>query len=160
MIDPPAPEDPTKNGIVAEDGTLYYYVDGVKVYAGLIKIDGDYCYVNSSCKVVTTSHYWVNRTNGLLAAGFYDFGADGKMIDPPVVKDPTKNGIVAEDGTLYYYVDGVKSYAGLIEINGDYYYVNSSCKVVTMYHYWVNHTNGLMPAGFYDFGTDGKMIRK
>ena len=160
MIDPPAPEDPTKNGIVAEDGTLYFYVDGVKVYAGLIKIDGDYYYVNSSCKVVTTSHYWVNRTNGLLAAGFYDFGADGKMIDPPVVKDPTKNGIVAEDGTLYYYVDGVKSYAGLIEINGDYYYVNSSCKVVTTYHYWVNHTNGLMPAGFYDFGTDGKMIRK
>ena len=160
MIDPPAPEDPTKNGIVAEDGTLYYYVDGVKVYAGLIKIDGDYYYVNSSCKVVTTSHYWVNRTNGLLAAGFYDFGADGKMIDPPVVKDPTKNGIVAEDGTLYYYVDGVKSYAGLIEIDGDYYYVNSSCKVVTTYHYWVNHTNGLMPAGFYDFGTDGKMIRK
>ena len=160
MIDPPAPEDPTKNGIVAEDGTFYYYVDGVKVYAGLIKIDGDYYYVNSSCKVVTTSHYWVNRTNGLLAAGFYDFGADGKMIDPPVVKDPTKNGIVAEDGTLYYYVDGVKSYAGLIEIDGDYYYVNSSCKVVTTYHYWVNHTNGLMPAGFYDFGTDGKMIRK
>ena len=160
MIDPPAPEDPTKNGIVAEDGTLYYYVDGVKVYAGLIKIDGDYYYVNSSCKVVTTSHYWVNRTNGLMAAGFYDFGADGKMIDPPVVKDPTKNGIVAEDGTLYYYVDGVKSYAGLIEIDGDYYYVNSSCKVVTTYHYWVNHTNGLMPAGFYDFGTDGKMIRK
>ena len=160
MIDPPAPEDPTKNGIVAEDGTLYYYVDGVKVYAGLIKIDGDYYYVNSSCKVVTTSHYWVNRTNGLMAAGFYDFGADGKMIDPPVVKDPTKNGIVAEDGTLYYYVDGVKSYAGLIEIDGDYYYVNSSCKVVTTSHYWVNHTNGLMPAGFYDFGTDGKMIRK
>ena len=160
MIDPPAPEDPTKNGIVAEDGTLYYYVDGVKVYAGLIKIDGDYYYVNSSCKVVTTSHYWVNRTNGLMTAGFYDFGADGKMIDPPVVKDPTKNGIVAEDGTLYYYVDGVKSYAGLIEIDGDYYYVNSSCKVVTTYHYWVNHTNGLMPAGFYDFGTDGKMIRK
>ena len=160
MIDPPAPEDPTKNGIVAEDGTLYYYVDGVKVYAGLIKIDGDYYYVNSSCKVVTTSHYWVNRTNGLMAAGFYDFGTDGKMIDPPVVKDPTKNGIVAEDGTLYYYVDGVKSYAGLIEIDGDYYYVNSSCKVVTTSHYWVNHTNGLMPAGFYDFGTDGKMIRK
>ena len=160
MIDPPAPEDPTKNGIVAEDGTLYYYVDGVKVYAGLIKIDGDYYYVNSSCKVVTTSHYWVNRTNGLMTAGFYDFGADGKMIDPPVVKDPTKNGIVSEDGTLYYYVDGVKSYAGLIEIDGDYYYVNSSCKVVTTYHYWVNHTNGLMPAGFYDFGTNGKMIRK
>ena len=49
----------------------------------LIQIDGDYYYVNSSCKVVTTLHYWVNRPNDLLPAGFYDFGADGKMINPP-----------------------------------------------------------------------------
>ena len=73
-------EEETKNGIVEEDGVLYYYVDGVKTYAGLIIIDGDYYYVNSSYKVVTTSHYWVTKTNDLLPAGFYDFGTDGKMI--------------------------------------------------------------------------------
>ena len=75
-----ATDPEVKNGIVSEDGELYYYVDGVKTYAGLIQIDGDYYYVNSSCKVVTTPHYWVNRSNGLLPAGFYDFGADGKMV--------------------------------------------------------------------------------
>ena len=160
MIDPPAPEDPTKNGIVEENGTLFYYVNGVKTYTGLIQIDGDYYYVNSSCKVVTTHNYWVNRANGLMPAGFYDFGVDGKMIDPPVVKDPMKNGIVEENGKLYYYEAGVKTYAGLITINDDYYYVNSSCMVVTVSHYWVNRTNDLLPAGFYDFGADGKMIRK
>ena len=159
----PDPE-PEKNGIVNEDGTLYYYVNGVRTYAGLIQIDGDYYYVNSSCKVVTTLHYWVNRTNDLLPAGFYDFGADGKMLNAPKPTpdpdpEPEKNGIVNEDGTLYYYVNGVRTYAGLIQIDGDYYYVNSSCKVVTTLHYWVNRTNGLLPAGFYDFGADGKMVR-
>ena len=170
MLNPPTvtpdpdPDPEVKNGIVSEDGELYYYVDGVKTYAGLIQIDGDYYYVNSSCKVVTTPHYWVNRSNGLLPAGFYDFGADGKMLNPPTVTpdpdpDPeVKNGIVSEDGELYYYVDGVKTYAGLIQIDGDYYYVNSSCKVVTTPHYWVNRSNGLLPAGFYDFGADGKML--
>ena len=158
MIDSPAPEDPTKSGIVEENGALYYYESGVKVYAGLIQIDGDYYYVNSSCKVVTTKHYWVNRPNDLLPAGFYDFGEDGKMINPPKPVDHTKNGIVTENGAMYYYVDGVKTYAGLIQIDGDYYYVNSSCKVVTTLHYWVNRPNDLLPAGFYDFGEDGKMI--
>ena len=171
MLNPPTvtpdpdPDPEMKNGIVSEEGELYYYVDGVKTYAGLIQIDGDYYYVNSSCKVVTTLHYWVNRSNGLLPAGFYDFGADGKMLNPPTVTpdpdpDPEmKNGIVSEEGELYYYVDGVKTYAGLIQIDGDYYYVNSSCKVVTTPHYWVNRSNGLLPAGFYDFGADGKMVR-
>ena len=158
MMDPPAPEDPTKSGIVEENGALYYYESGVKVYAGLIQIDGDYYYVNSSCKVVTTKHYWVNRPNDLLPAGFYDFGEDGKMMNPPKPVDHTKSGIVTENGTMYYYVDGVKTYAGLIQIDGDYYYVNSSCKVVTTPHYWVNRPNDLLPAGFYDFGEDGKML--
>ena len=157
--------NPNYNGIVEVDGEYWYYVNGIPTYAGLIQIDGDYYYVNSSCKVVTTLHYWVNRSNGLLPAGFYDFGADGKMLNPPTVTpdpdpDPeVKNGIVSEDGELYYYVDGVKTYAGLIQIDGDYYYVNSSCKVVTTPHYWVNRSNGLLPAGFYDFGADGKMVR-
>ena len=158
MIDPPAPEDPTKSGIVEENGALYYYESGVKVYAGLIQIDGDYYYVNSSCQVVTTKHYWVNRPNDLLPAGFYDFGEDGKMLNPLKPVDHTKSGIVTENGTMYYYVDGVKTYAGLIQIDGDYYYVNSSCKVVTTPHYWVNRPNDLLPAGFYNFGADGKMI--
>ena len=159
MINPPVPTDPTKNGIITEDGTLYYYVNGERTYAGLIEIDGDYYYVNSSCKVVTTTHYWVNKTNGLLPTGFYDFDADGKMTNPPQY-DMSKNGIIEEDGELYYYVNGVRTYAGLIEINGDYYYVNSSCKIVTTTHYWVNKTNNLLPAGFYDFGADGKMTVK
>ncbi len=163
MIDPPAKDelDTSKNGIVKEDGQLYYYVKGVKTYVGLVQIDGDYYYVNSACKVVTNAHYWISKTNDLLPATFYDFDADGKMINPPKpdpTPDPGKNGIVKEDGELYYYVDGIKTYAGLIQIDGDYYYVNSYCKVVTDTRYWISKTNDLLPATFYDFDADGKMI--
>ena len=40
--------------------------------------------------------------------------------------DTTKYGIVSEDGTMYYYQNVVRTYAGLIELNGDYYYVKST----------------------------------
>ena len=165
----PNPDPEVKNGIVSEDGELYYYVNGVKTYAGLIQIDGNYYYVNSYCKVIVNQRYWVSKTNDLLTAGFYNFGADGKMTDAPIpTPDPdpdpnpdpeVKNGIVSEDGELYYYVDGVKTYAGLIQIDGDYYYVNSYCKVITNQRYWVSKTNNLLPATFYTFGADGKMVR-
>jgi len=164
-IPTPEPDPELKNGIVSEDGELYYYVNGVKTYAGLIQIDGDYYYVNSSCKVVTNQRYWISKTNDLLPATFYTFGADGKMTDAPIPTpdpdpvDPAKNGIVSEDGELYYYVDGVKTYAGLIQIDGDYYYVNSSCKVITNQRYWISKTNDLLPATFYTFGADGKMVK-
>ena len=174
----PSPEPGVKNGIVAENGSLYYYVDGVLTGVGLIRLNGDYYYVKTSnCEVVHGRSYWVTDTNGLLPAGSYTFGTDGKMINPPVVDptpdpdpepeptpdpDPTpdvKNGIVAENGSLYYYVDGVLTGVGLIRLNGDYYYVKTSnCEVVHGRSYWVTDTNGLLPAGSYTFGTDGKMI--
>ena len=130
-----------------------------------MQTDGNYYYVNSSCKVITNQRYWVSKTNDLLTAGFYNFGADGKMTDAPIPTpdpdpvNPAKNGIVSEDGELYYYVDGVKTYAGLIQIDGDYYYVNSYCKVVTNQRYWISKTNNLLPATFYTFDADGKMVR-
>ena len=86
---------------------------------------------------------------------------NGKMIDPPTV-DPgpgKKNGIVAENGSLYYYVDDVLTPAGLIQLDGAYYYVKTStCEVVHGRTYWVTATNDLMPAGPYTFGDDGRMI--
>ena len=162
------PEKP-KNGIVAENGSLYYYVDGVLTGAGLIQIGNDYYYVRTSTgEVVHGRSYWVTDTNDLLPAGPYTFDTDGKMINPPVVDpnpdpDPTpdvKNGIVAENGSLYYYVDGVLTGAGLIQIDNDYYYVRTSTgEVVHGRSYWITVTNGLLPTGQYMFADNGKLIR-
>ena len=159
-------EPEKKNGIVEENGSLYYYVDGVLTGAGLIKIGDDYYYVKtSSGEVVHGRRYWITVTNRLLPAGIYNFDKHGRMTDPPTVDpdQPTpevKNGIVEENGSLYYYVDGVLTGAGLIKIGDDYYYVKtSSGEVVHGRRYWITATNELpVKAGWYQFTDDGKML--
>ena len=153
-------EQEKKNGIVSENGSLYYYVDGVLTGAGLIQLNGDYYYVKTSTgEVIHGKSYWVTATNGLMPVGKYTFDSDGKMIDPPT-PGPVKNGIVAENGSLYYYVDGVLTGAGLIQIDDDYYYVRTSNgEVIHGRSYWVTATNGLLPAGLYRFADDGKLIK-
>ena len=126
----------------------------------MIQIDGDYYYVRTSNgEVIHGREYWITSTNGLkIPSGKYKFAENGKMIIPAPVE--TKNGIVAENGSLYYYVDGKLSGAGLIEIDGDYYYVKTSnCEVVHGRKYWITATNGLLPVGQYEFDQDGKLVR-
>lgn len=169
VVDPDDPEPELKDGIVEENGSLYYYVDGVLTPAGLIQIDGAYYYVRTSnCEVVHDRTYWVTATNDLLPSGQYEFGQDGKMLNPPAVDpdpdpDPApepKDGIIAENGSLYYYVDGVLTGAGLIQIDGSYYYVKTSTgEVVHDRVYWITATNGLLPSAQYEFGPDGKMVQ-
>ena len=145
-----------KNGIVRDDdGVLRYYVNGKVTYVGLIKIDGDFYYVRSSGEVVAGCVYYITWTHGLKDPGYYTFDKNGKLIGAP------KNGIVKdEDGVLRYYVNGKLTYAGLIEINGDYYYVNSKCEVVHDCDYYITWTHDLKPQGRYHFDADGKMTEK
>ena len=142
-----------KSGLVEENGDLYYYVDGAKTAAGLIEWDGNYYYIASNLKAVKDAKHYVfaDKANGLKSAGWYWFNADGTMY---------LEGIREENGTKYYYKDGVKNYAGLIEISGDYYYVKSDCSVVCDRSYYVTKSNGLMPSATYTFGADGKMVIK
>ena len=153
-------EQEKKNGIVSENGSLYYYVDGVLTGAGLIQLNGGYYYVKTSTgEVIHGKSYWVTATNGLMPIGKYTFDSDGKMIDPPT-PGPVKDGIVAENGSLYYYIDGVLTGAGLVQIDDDYYYVRTSNgEVIHGKSYWVTATNGLLPAGLYRFADDGKLIK-
>ena len=142
-----------KSGLVEENGDLYYYVDGAKTAAGLIEWEGNYYYIASNLKAVKDAKHYVfaDKANGLKAAGWYWFNADGTMF---------LEGIREENGTKYYYKDGVKNYAGLIEISGEYYYVKSDCSVVCSRSYYVTKSNGLMPSATYTFGADGKMVIK
>ena len=144
-----------KNGIVEEDGVLHYYVNGKLTYAGLIKIGDDYYYVNSKCEVVRDCDYYISWTHDLLPQGKYHFDADGKLTGEVA---PLKNGIYEEDGSLYFYRNGERAYAGLIQIDGDYYYVRSTCEVVHDRSYYVYWTHGLMPEGYYNFDSAGRMI--
>ena len=152
-------DESVKDGIVKENGSLYYYKDGKLTYAGLINIDGSYYYVKTSGEVVHGQKYWITKTNGLMPERSYTFDAEGKITDPEIISpDPGKNGIVEENGSLYYYKDGSRYYAGLINIDGSYYYVKTSGEVVHGQKYWITKTNGLMKEASYEFGADGRMV--
>lgn len=147
-------EDTSKNGTLKDGEDLYYYVDGIKAPAGMIKIGDDYYYANSKGKLIVNQTYYCSRMNGLMKEGTYAFDAEGKLI--PGATD--KNGIVKdEDGVLRYYVNGKVTYVGLIEIDGDFYYVRSSGEVVNDCVYYISWTHGLKEAGYYTFDENGKL---
>ena len=139
---------------VGKDG--YYYENGQVVGGkGLIEFEGDYYFVVYSGKIAknTTKTIQPNQLNGLpLIPGDYEFDADGRMIK--------RNGIV--DG--YYYEKGqVVGGKGLIEFEGNYYFVVYSGKVAknttkTIQPYQLNGID--LKPGNYVFDADGRMIKR
>ena len=179
-----------KTGIYEEDGKLYYYVKGVKTYAGLIQYSGElnnadgtvtenvyndsWIYVNTQGEVKRDCKYWISKTNGHMIAMSYTFDVNGIMLDPQV-SDSTevKSGVYAENGSLYYYVDNVRTYAGLMQYTGDLHnadgsvatgtynnswiYVNTQGEVKNNCQYWISKNNGYMKNGRYTFDESGIM---
>ena len=147
-------EDTSKNGILKDGEDLFYYVDGIKAPAGMIKIGDDYYYANSKGQLIVNQTYYCSRMNGLMEEGTYAFDAEGKLIQGAT----DKNGIVKDDdGVLRYYVNGKVTYVGLIEIDGDFYYVRSNGEVVNDCVYYISWTHGLKEAGYYTFDENGKL---
>lgn len=144
-------EEPGKSGLFFEEGKWYYYVDGAKAYcAGLIEIDGNWVYVKSDGSLATGVYYVTNTNNHpTISSG------DKCLFDENGFMQEALNGII--DG--YYYVDNQIAYAaGLIEIDGIYYYVRSNGQIVTDCQYWITNVNdtGYEP-GLYEFNADGWM---
>ena len=148
----------TDGKMVLKSGAMddgYFYIDGVKQLAyQFIEFEGDYYFISDYNK------YVVNKTVYLSAkhlegtpfkAGYFDFGADGKMI--------LKNGAM-DDG--YFYINGEKQLAyQLIEFEGDYYFISDYNKYVVSKKVYLSSKHlegtGLKP-GYYTFGADGKLI--
>ncbi len=145
-----------KNGIIEENGNLYYYVNGNKQQClGLIEIDGKFYYVRTAGELVRGREYWITNVNdtGVVARNYY-FDNNGVMQNPVYEKEEV-NGVV--DG--YYYEDGKIAYgAGLVQLeDGSIIYVRSNGQLATGI-YWPTTLNGVLPAGKYNFGTDGRLV--
>lgn len=63
------------------DGVTYYFKNGQRCAAGVVKIDGNIYYINSACRPVT-GKYFVSESkgNGILKEGIYMFDANGILI--------------------------------------------------------------------------------
>ena len=144
-------EDTSKNGICDGDGSKFYYIDGVKVGEGLIRVDGSYYYARTStAEIVRNRSYWVTKTNGLpVKEGTYKFDADGRMII---------NGFVEYNGFTYYYDNG-KLAKGFTKIGEDYYIFNTySGKMYKDANMWVGDNQYGIEGGMYYFNETGKMV--
>ena len=142
--------------ILDVNGKLYYVDENGDSPAnyGLVKLGDDYYYViyDGSVKRNGDRTVTADKTNGLLPAGTYNFGEDGKMTNAPVQNGIDENGYYRENGEI---VPG----KGLVQIDGDYYYVIYNGKIKKDGDRTVTEelSNGLLPAGTYHFGPDGKM---
>lgn len=155
---------PTNTGIFKAEEGLYYLVDGVvQVDLGLIKIQVDgktqYIYVSTTGKLaVGKCTVWVNN-NLVPYASVQTFDENGFM----EYDDTIKNGIVNENGTLYYYIDNVMQVnlgLVLIEVDGveKYIYVRTAGQLaVGEYTVWLNHD--IVPyASVQTFDANGFMV--
>ncbi len=137
------------NGVVDIDGTKYLYLNGTTSNCGLYEVDGDYYYAYWGGVIQTSGTYYVPTTYCDLPVGNYDIDADGKV----------KNGIVEENGKLYYYDHGTTGAFGLTKVDEDYYFVSWGGEVVTDGTYYVSTSNcDITVNKNFTFDKDGKML--
>ena len=142
-------------GFVTGNGKTYYYADGVRA-KGLTKIGEDYYFFNAgSGMMYKDANMWVPANDYGVEPGMHYFDADGKMFVPDTVNG--KRAIVAENGKLYFTIDGVKMVNGLYELDGAYYFARYDGTLVTNGSAYVETTE-LSGNGWYGFGVDGKLI--
>ena len=142
-------------GFVTGNGKTYYYADGVRA-KGLTKIGEDYYFFNAgSGMMYKDANMWVPANSYGVEPGMHYFDADGKMFVPDTVNG--KRAIVAENGKLYFTIDGVKMTNGLYELDGAYYFARYDGTLVTNGSAYVE-TSLLSGNGWYGFGADGKLI--
>ena len=145
-----------KTGFVTGNGKTYYYADGVRA-KGLTKIGEDYYFFNAgSGMMYKDANMWVPANSYGVEPGMHYFDADGKMFVPDTVNG--KRAIVAENGKLYFTIDGVKMVNGLYELDGAYYFARYDGTLVTNGSAYVE-TSLLSGNGWYGFGADGKLIK-
>ena len=138
-----------KRAIVAENGKLYFTIDGVKMVNGLYELDGAYYFARYDGTLVTNGSAYVETTE-LSGNGWYGFGADGKLI---------MTGFVTGNGKTYYYADGVRA-KGLTKIGEDYYFFNAGSGM--MYkdaNMWVPANDYGVEPGMHYFDAEGKMAQ-
>ena len=142
-------------GFVTGNGKTYYYADGVRA-KGLTKIGEDYYFFNAgSGMMYKDANMWVPANSYGVEPGMHYFDAEGKMFVPDTVNG--KRAIVAENGKLYFTIDGVKMVNGLYELDGAYYFARYDGTLVTNGSAYAETTE-LSGNGWYGFGADGKLI--
>ena len=147
------------------DGVIRYYENGQRVAKGLVRdYAGDVYYIWSAENGAARGIFSIpeDKLNGIMPQGFYEFGADNRMI--------IKNGIYTHDWCdyTYYFVNSVPQAIGIAtDGEGHYYFFTNIYGVKRaatdqffggVYYVSEAETNGLIEKGFYRFNSDGIMV--
>ncbi len=148
-----------KDGFVTISGNTYHFTDYVRA-RGFTMIDGKYYFFNTgNGAMAKNATMWVSGSNPYgVAGGYYDFQADGSMYVP----DPNgEKKIISEGGKLYLTIDGVKQKNGLNELDGSYYFANTSGILAVDTVVYMSKFNDLMTPGngFFYFDVEGKLVK-
>ncbi|MBR5515762.1 MAG: InlB B-repeat-containing protein [Clostridia bacterium] len=150
-----------KTGFITTDKGYTYYYDNLVLAKGLTKIGNDYYFFNiTSGMMYSSSTMWIDDNEYGFAKGFYYFGEDGKLF---IANEETGvKKIIYENGAYYFTIDGVKQYAGVYELDGDYYYAQTNGKLYVNTSAWLNDTVASKfggTRGYYGFDSEGKLIK-
>ena len=134
----------------------YFYENGIQVKkVGVVEYEGNYYYIGVGYKIAKDAEYYftANLLEGTtLPVGRYAFDSEGKMI--------LRNGPSGD----YFYENGVQvKKVGVVEYEGNYYYIGAGYKVAKdcEYYFAANLLEGTnLPVGRYAFDSEGKMILK
>ena len=157
------------DGAQTIDGYSYQFEDKLLVRGTLQKTDAMICYMwagqwvmNSWATIDGEKYYFTSNGAAKIGPGtirgengVFAFSEDGIWLEG-------RNGLMTVYGRTYYYVDGMCKAAGLVEVDGDYYYINANYQPVTG-KCWVGKPNTAVTGyaeGEYEFDADGKMIGK
>ncbi len=146
--------DTSKKGIAKETGSdkEFYFIDGIKVGEGLLRIDEKYYYARTSTgEIIKNQRYWIAKNNAYyqIPCAIYYFDANGVM---------QINGFVHVGDDTYYYAN-CKLVTGFTKIGDDYYLFNGvSGKMYKDANMWVTGDNAYgFVGGMYYFDADGVM---
>ena len=140
-----------------QDG--FFYLNGKKVTGyQIVSYKGDYYFINDGNKYAKNTRLFLGSRftdSAGLRSGYYNFDANGKIIDPVVVINGP-----ASDGC--FYLNGVRQTAyKLIKYDGDYYFINDGNKFakekcIYCSNKFVDGTD--LRVWDYWFDADGKMV--
>ena len=154
--------------MVIKNGPIngFFYKNNARVRAyQLVEFEGDYYFVSDGHQLAKNTRLYLTEqfVKGMtfsdgtpIPVGYYDFGADGKMV--------IKNGPI--NGFFYKNNARVKAYQ-LVEFEGDYYFVsdghqlarNTKVYLTEQFVSGKTFSDGTpIPVGTYEFDANGKMV--
>ncbi len=132
-----------------EQGSRYYWAGALVKNRWFSLDEKRYYAMSDGC--LATGLQWVLTPEGEAYAGF--------VFDDAGVFCEDLNGLYYLDSDIYYIQDGaLLEEAGLVYVDGYYYFFPGESYAVKNTGYWVYKTNGILPEGLYYFDNQGHMI--